>query len=386
MDSIDKMLSMLLRGAVETLDIPPHLQQEAVERYEEVSEWLAEYGDVGGHIYPQGSFRLGTVVRPNTGTGEFDIDLVFTLFLRKSSTSQAALKSRVGDLLHDYLAWKEQQGHSDAPKACEPRRRCWTLTYPGFHLDVLPTIPNEERLPNGILLTDTHLRAWQPSNPIGYATWFLNRSATLRRHAAELARSKSITVDDVPLFTIRTTLQRVVQVLKWHCMTYFGQDIENRPPSILLTTLAALAYDGEDDLFKATYEAVCRMPAFIERRGDVDWVPNPADEEENFADKWAEYPERRQAFYAWLRDITEVMDEVAAMRGRGLDVIAGTLRRGFSPDPITQAVKALGDRMRYQRQSGALRMTGTGLLTSGATTGPRVREHTFYGDHIDPSR
>ena len=35
-DTMEQMLSMLLAGAVETLDIAPHLQQLAIERYEEV--------------------------------------------------------------------------------------------------------------------------------------------------------------------------------------------------------------------------------------------------------------------------------------------------------------------------------------------------------------
>ena len=76
MDTIEQMLSMLLGGAVETLDISPYLQQSATERYEEVGTWLAETGGVDWRIYPQGSFRLGTVVRPTTSTGEYDIDLV----------------------------------------------------------------------------------------------------------------------------------------------------------------------------------------------------------------------------------------------------------------------------------------------------------------------
>lgn len=39
MDTIEQMLSMLLGGAVEVLDISPDLQQLAVDRYEEVGNW-----------------------------------------------------------------------------------------------------------------------------------------------------------------------------------------------------------------------------------------------------------------------------------------------------------------------------------------------------------
>ena len=50
------------------IDIPPTKYQDAVDRYQAVGRWL-EAGDYSGFsgqpsIYPQGSFRLGTVVRP----------------------------------------------------------------------------------------------------------------------------------------------------------------------------------------------------------------------------------------------------------------------------------------------------------------------------------
>ena len=38
-----------------------------------------------------------------------------------------------------------------------------------FHLDVISSIPNVERQPNGILLPDKELHYWQKSNPITYA-------------------------------------------------------------------------------------------------------------------------------------------------------------------------------------------------------------------------
>jgi len=41
-------------------------------------------------IYPQGSFRLGTVVRPDTRTGEYDIDLVCWLLIAKETVTQVA--------------------------------------------------------------------------------------------------------------------------------------------------------------------------------------------------------------------------------------------------------------------------------------------------------
>jgi len=238
-DSLETMLSMLLDGAVETLDISPHLQQIAVERYEDVGTWLADHGK---HwvIYAQGSFLLGTVVRPATPTGEYDIDLVCRIPIRKEDITQAELKEIVGLELYAYRHAKLRDGDTDGPASCASRRRCWTLEYPdlGFHLDVLPSIPDVEVPPTGLLLTDKQLHHWQHSNPLGYGDWFRNRSIELQTKLREAARAKNLNVADVPTWHVRSTLQRAVQILKWHAMLHFAHDEDNKPPSILITTLA----------------------------------------------------------------------------------------------------------------------------------------------------
>jgi hypothetical protein len=358
MDTMEQMLSMLLDGAVETLDIPPHLQALAVASYQEVGNWLAEHSEYRCRVYPQGSFRLGTVVRPHTLTGDFDIDLVFLMFIAKEATTQARLKQDVGDLLHGYLDWKERHGHAAGLKTCEPRRRCWTLDDPvnGFHLDVLPAIPDLDYVPTGILLTDKELFHWQHSDPIGYARWFRKRSQELQNKAITAAAQRGIDVEDVPIWEFRTTLQRVVQVLKWHCMLYFADDTDNRPPSILITTLAAKAYRGETDLFTATRNALAGMNRYIEDRNGVNWVANPAHEEENFVDKWKEYPERRNAYYAWQRDLAETLDNALSLRGKGLQTVASQLARSFGAEPIRQSTLKYGERMREHTTNRSLRL------------------------------
>lgn len=384
MDTIEQMLSMLLNGAVETLDISPHLQDLAVGRYQEVGTWIADNGGPRWSIYPQGSFRLGTVVRPTASSGEYDIDLVCQHGIAKESTTQPQLKETVGEVLHGYLEWKEATCAPDGPNACQPRRRCWTLSYPdyGFHLDVLPAIPDDKQPPTGILLTDVHLRLWEHSDPIRYAAWFRTRSEELQVKLSKVAAMRNVNVADVPEWHVRSTLQRLVQVLKWHCMLRFADDCDNRPPSILITTLAARAYRGEQDLFTATQNAVSRMPEFIENRHGVWWVPNPAHEEENFADKWNDYPERRIKFFGWFHEITTVLDDLAQMSGKGLDAIAARMSETFAADPIRRSVVRYGRQLRKQRETGALRMGSTGLIT--VPSGIKVPDHTFHGHHADP--
>ncbi|HCT80679.1 MAG TPA: nucleotidyltransferase [Micromonosporaceae bacterium] len=376
------MLSMLLEGAIDTLDISPEMRRSAVESYEEVGNWLAEHGGQRVEIYPQGSFLLGTVVRPYRGAGEFDIDLVFLLRIARESTTQEELKERVGNLLYEYAKWKKAEGQTDGPITCESCRRCWKLTYPGFHLDVLPSVPDAEHLPLGICLTDEQLVKWQKSNPIGYAAWFAQRSVELQDMLIKAAYERHINVAEVPVHEFRSTLQRVVQVLKWHAMMRFAKTPDLKPPSILITTLAARAYRGETDLFTATRSVLAGMLESIENRNGTWWVPNPAHEEENFVDKWADYPERRAAFFAWHSSIAEALGALRTLEGRGIHVVAAELTKSFSAEPVTAAVSQMLGQMAIQRDTGIVRMTATGALTTAtAAVGPRSQRHTFHGQH-----
>ena len=236
---------------------------------------------------------------------EYDIDLVFRNEIDKESTTQAELKERVGDMLEKYHVHKA--GTVDAPDDFFEKRRCWTLSCErlGFHLDVLPSVPdgNFVRSEYAILLTDTKLRPWQHANPKDYSVWFRGRSEEMLRklHAKAFAAS----VGTVPNWTVRSTLQRLVQVLKWHCYLAFADDVDNRPPSILVTTLAAHAYRGQDNLGTALLDVVQDMPSHIDTSNGKWEVLNPAHEKENFTDKWNEpdTAHRRLAFRCWLDNV-----------------------------------------------------------------------------------
>src|SRR5580700_4045447 len=231
-------LSALLEKTAEILDIPDSLHEDAVLKYEDVAAWLSD--DASGlaryqpRVYPQGSFRLGTVVRPVTETDHYDIDLVCQLDIPKESTTQETLKTIVGKRLGE---------REDLKRILEPSRRCWNLDYAdNFHMDVLPCLDNPERKPAGILLTDTQLLHWQRSNPIAYAEWFRERMrVAFDTRRAILAKALDADIEAVPDWQVKTPLQRVVQLLKRHRDLFFAARQEVRPISIIITTLAAKA-------------------------------------------------------------------------------------------------------------------------------------------------
>lgn len=338
--TLKEQLGELLRLTAETLDIPDHLYEDAVLKYEDVGAWLAAEGSelhrYSPEIYPQGSFRLGTMIKPFTKKDEYDIDLVCHLQINKERTTQTELKERVGDRL---------KKRPDIAEIMEECRRCWSLDYPRqFHMDVLPAIPNVERPSTGILLTDTELRAWQRSNPKLYAEWFYGRMRIIfEEKRTTLAKSYQMNVEEVPEWQVKTPLQRAVQVLKRHRDIHFQNNQDNSPVSIIITTLAAKAYRNQGNLYDALLDIVRDMPKFIENRNGEWWVPNPVDPGdpgENFANKWNEKPERRLAFFTWLKKVES--DFTSAIQGQTLQKAVDVLSPVMGRDMITKAAASLG--------------------------------------------
>lgn len=299
-------ISPLLVEHIARLDIPDELAAEAVSEYNRVGLWLCEANSplVGfdPKLYPQGSFRLGTPIHAVLPADDFDIDLVCQLELSKDQTTQKALKTLIGDRLK---ADRSRKGK------IQERRRCWTLQYQGrFHLDVLPTIP-EEGHGTGVLLTDRDLLRWQFSNPIGYSEWFFDRMRPILLEARQaLAKSADVDIEEIPEWRVRTPLQRAIQFMKRHRDLRFATQRDLRPVSIIITTLAGMAYAQESDVGSALVAISRRMADQIENCDGKWWIANPAHPNENFADKWNELPELRDAFLRWIdqlhRDIAAI--------------------------------------------------------------------------------
>ena len=309
-------MNQILLDLSDELDVPPSKYEEAKEHYDAVGEWLGEddsnlapYEPV---IYPQGSFALGTAVRP-LGDDDYDVDAVCLLQLSIDSVTQQRLKAMVGNRLkHPRSRYREMLDPKDGG------RRCWTIKYADsseFHLDVLPAIPDdygwlmalgvpEEQAREAICITDretwdTNID-WPRSNPKGCVQWFKDRMRVrLEETRRMVAMAKQADVQEIEDYEVRTPLQRVVQLLKRHRdIRYNGDD--DKPISIIITTLAARAYNNEVDLVDAVLNVVPGMRNAIEDRGGVLWVRNPVNPQENFADKWEDHPRKRRLFFEWL--------------------------------------------------------------------------------------
>lgn len=321
---------VVIDNMVKLLELPDSAYDKARKRYEDLGEWFdRDESAVSGnnpHIFPQGSFRLGTAIRPLDESEEYDLDLACKLRdgISKDSHTQETLKKLIGIELE---AYRKARGIKNE---LEPKHRCWRLEYQddlSFHMDIVPCIPADEKRRKAILesirktgldeyvagsasqttisITDDRHEGykhicddWNISNPEGYAKWFEYRmNPQQTRILLEKAQ-----VDDVPLFKKKTPLQRVVQILKRHRDNWSKDNPDSKPISIIITTLAARAYNGETDIVAALGNVLEKMGGLVNQTRPR--VPNPVDPEEDFADRWYRpdclHLRLEEHFNAWL--------------------------------------------------------------------------------------
>jgi Cyclic GMP-AMP synthase DncV-like, nucleotidyltransferase domain len=339
-----------LEALADELEIPEHRYEQAEARYQSVGRWLNRENSTirqyGPDVYSQGSFQLGTVIAPISDQEQYDIDAVCEFKkLSKRDVTQKELKRRLGVEVELY------RRAQNMTKQAEEHRRCWRLEYTDeaqFHMDVTPGVPNaaaaraileglahdptwaataiaitDKEAPSYALISDDWLR----SNPRGYRKWFHSRmAAVFEERKKALQKGVRAGTEPIPDYRVRTPLQSSIMILKRDRDIMFVKRPDERPISIILTTLAAHAYNGERKIADALFAILSRMDQYILRRPDGTYViPNPTDSSENFADKWAKHPERAAAFFEWLARARQDFSRAAVLSNR--QIIAENLEK-----------------------------------------------------------
>ncbi len=383
--------SRFLEHIIERIDITDSQFDEARERYEAVGSWLGGPGSsFAGRktdIKPQGSFRLGTVVRPWGRDDEFDLDLTFKVTFGKHEITQQKLKAAVGDRLRMHEKYAQMLD--------KEKNRCWRLNYAEstkFHMDIVPAIPDEKwpfvlaGVPEPLavhasLITDKRDWPkggdWPKSNPEGFALWFIERMKKTFETQRELLK-KSMKVEQVPDFMIKTPLQRSIQLLKRH-RDSMQIDDDLKPASIIISTLAAWAYSEEENLIDALERILAGMddPSLIRMQSGLYVIANPVNPAENFADAWNKKPEKQKSFFRWLQSAQTFFRQFIDQQG--VPSMAKSLGPVFGEKYVSEGILKLADSDKKMREAGTMRMAfGTGILGTGGDA--KVRNHEFYGE------
>lgn len=355
-----------LLKAAQKLDISPSKYQQAMERFESMRSYLqeGEYEGTNGQpeIYLQGSFKLGTEIRPykDSKDADYDIDIVCRLEHEKKVTSAGIVKHQIGDHLKEHGKYSKMLD--------DEGKRCWTLNYAeqdsiGFHMDILPSVQETWNrfseyywYRNSIAVTNRNNEDdsydWTTSNPKGFAEWFYDKNKAAFDNIKLVEKQVLFdhyqkdglfeNRDSVPDIHVKTPLQRAIQLLKRHRdIRFCGQNNEKaKPISMVITLLSAQAYRNETTVYetlKNLLDAFSKhaeqiQPTFrfdealaksaytmITRTADGKWnIPNPTNRGENFADRWHEYNHARaRAFFQWVTWVKEDFVNIAERLDEG---------------------------------------------------------------------
>lgn len=372
------------RGLSEVLELLTHrvqlteTQHQRAERaYGNVTKWLAAdeagIGRFAPDLFPQGSLRLGTTVKP-IARSEFDLDIVCLLGIE-------------GDLdpgeVYE-MVWDRMCEHGTYREIMERMPRCIRLNYAEdsqFHLDIVPAIPDASKGEGCILIPDKpdpELTTWKTSNPRGYAKWFERMTVLLEKYArAEIEPLPGRVPADQ-----KAALARAVQLLKRWRDVRFADDPKLGPPSIILTTLAAEQYMGESLPSDALTNILEGLVAFV-RSGRRE-IRNPVNSDEIISEKWLRVPDSYEAFVEAISEFRDQWYNIINAPNLvgvtdGLHALFGELAR--------EAVKAASERVARARSDGGLyvnRGTGSIMTDAAPAAAPsavvRSRPNTFFGD------
>lgn len=370
-------LDRLLEQIAATLQLTPTQFERAETAYGAVTEWLAADGSALAvyrpGLYPQGSAALRTNNRP-IGRNDHDVDVVCQLLV----TGWDAM--RVYEAIHRRLA-----EHGTYRTMLERKDRCVRLNYEReFHLDIIPaeSAPRPDlRWGNlAVRIPDRALAGWTASNPAGYVRWFHEQAETARlakaaREAVPLPRP--VTPGDANVLAL------VVQLIKRYRDLRFAEPAGAHlaPRSVVLTTLAAMRYDGEQRTSVALHQVVTGMAAAVRAAwpGRVV-VPNPTNPDEKFCDKFtsASYA----AFVDFVLRLEADVTAVVAPSASGLLTLKPQLDTLFGDEPVRKAFIEYADRVARAAGEGRVRdSAGAGLTVVGAATDPGrvVPGHRFFG-------
>lgn len=395
-----------LEAMVEVIRVPDSQYETAERSYQSFGDWVHREASLlrtfDPEVYSQGSFRLGTAIKPITNDEEYDVDSVCELrALGKETFTQAQLKHLVGIEVHAYH--KAQA----ITKPVREGKRCWTLDYADgakFHMDILPAVPNAiEQIAimtasyldprwasTAIAITDQRHQNynvlspdWPRSNPKGFSLWFASRQSVVarRRKAAIVERLRAqgtvtASVESLPEYKAHTPLQSAIMILKRHRDNMFAADLTLRPISVIITTLAAHSYENEDTISGALAMILAQMDQFIVRYGDRYVVANPTDPFENFADAWEREPKKREAFYIWLEQAR--VDFSRAARSASVSDMATSLQGRMGVATVARAADRVTGTSRLLR-SASVASAGAASMPSFANAERKPSSPKEYG-------
>jgi hypothetical protein len=344
----------------------------AVEHYQAIGNYLeskdSPVAQYHPNIYPQGSLRIGTTVKPH-GKQEYDLDIVCEM----SNLEMERLSNPVS-LLTDIEDWLKKNGRYK--DKVERMNRCVRVNYDyQFHLDILPAQPDEASGYCCVLVPDCKLDDWKPSNPKGYAEWF--------DAAAEYSKFELVMEAAEPLpahepIEFKPPLKRAVQLLKRYRDMTLGYD-SKAAISIVLTTLSARNYVGQQSVNDTLLGVLEGIVAGLPSQGIME-VRNPMNHNELLSERWNSDPKLYDEFKEWIIEFRN--DWRAINSAKGLPSRMPLLGKLFGEERVNIALEDQAEAIHNLRPSssiGVKKASGIITIVDSAETVP-VLKNNYYGE------
>lgn len=381
--SLEHQLDELLQSICQELQITQSIHSRVDTSYHAVAEWLAadeeRFPDIDIDIYPQGSLRIGTTVRP-INQQEFDLDLVCELKVNWEKYKNA---TEVLDLIEARL-----REHKTYAPMVERKNRCIRLNYKNnFHMDILPACPVKQDSRGCVKVPDRKQNDWKDSNPKGYANWFEEKAKDFTpKFEYRFLLEKSAEIEQLPDLEpveIKPPLKRAVQLIKRYRDIYFCEELDKAPISIVLTTIAGRLYKKQGSVNEAITDILNELCRIVSNDGKIT-VVNPMNELEILSERWDENPSLYKHFVEFIQNFREEWIKLNEMKSEGIIEVTTLLKKMFGEEPINKSLIKQAELSEAYRNMDKLSITKTGVLSVAPVAAAKeyigVRKNTFYGE------
>ena len=362
----------LLLGISQSLQLPRSKYELAEERYHTIGDIIqkdAVFDDIDLHVYPHGSFRQKTTVKP-LQEDEYDLDFVVELPTESSMMP--------GDLYNNIYRILSTDGIHN--KMVEKKTRCIRVNYANdFHMDIMPG-----KLINAatkeIIVPDRELKNWyHHSNPIGFAEWFEQqaRISIISEYNQRVAKAKTEPITEQEIAARLEPLRRAVQLIKRYRDLYCDANDAVPVRSIVISTLMgqiSSSYSSEMDIIM---DFCSYVNGRIQLAGGKPFeVRNPVITNEVLSEKWNEDVQNYNDFKDMMKALTDDIDKLYSLT-INTDIVT-QLKKMFGESVTNDVVKNQTDSINMARESGTLAVSTSGILNTKGE-GMQVKRNTFYG-------
>lgn len=364
----EEKLNMIFDNLANGLNITQTMMEKAETAYHALGEHIKntnEEWDVT--IYPQGSFQLGTVIKPVNDEEQYDVDLV--VLVKAPHYSAESLRNEVLQVL---------ESHGRYEGKIENKKPCIRIQYADsaqFHMDIASAqefgMSNDTSI-NIARFDGDESYFYEISNPKGYIEWFKKtmQFEELQKSQRALYEKCQTEVEELELSKMRTPLQKAIQILKRHRDIFFADraNADDRPSSIIITTLCAMAYEDllgkyeKDNIYLTVVNMLERFPTYLKKNDDGEYyLENPSNPKENFLKKWCDNPKLVTAFEQWIvKAKTDIIYNPESFIEDNPQELRKSLYESFGQRDTDIALDNYGKQIGKSAQNGQLKYDATG--------------------------